>query len=319
MTAPTVQPAAAMRPRFLVVGESLVDFITDAQAESFTARAGGSPCNVALGMAHLGHAVTLVTEYGDDLCGRILASLLSARGVDVSRRRHTTSIAFSALDTGGAAASYDFWFHWGLRADDHHIQGPFAGMHTGSLSCLVSPGRTAVLAIATEVRRQGIAVSFDPNIRPSLAPRRSVARRIVEQFVAASTIVKASNEDMAWLYPGEDPKPRLRRWAADGEHLIVLTDGPRGCVAFTSAHEISVPAHPVEVVDTVGAGDSFAAALLGHLETTGDLQTAAKLPARRLRLALEFASRAAAVTCARAGAYQPSLADVEGLQQRRVS
>jgi fructokinase len=310
MTAPDASRGKHLGPDFLVVGESLVDFIADTQSNVFTARAGGSPFNVACGMARLGRAVTLVTEYGDDHCGRILASLLSASDVHVSRRHHMTSIAIAVPGPSGDA-SYDLSFHWGLGTKDLHIQGPFAGMHTGSLSCLITPGRRAVLTIATESRRKGIAVSFDPNIRPSAAPPRPVARRIVEQFVAAATIVKASDEDLAWLYPGEDPQRRLRDWAADGDHLTVLTKGPRGCVAFTAAYEISVPAYPVNVIDTIGAGDTFSAALLAFLLSTGDLQTAPALPANRLRLALEFASRAAAYTCARAGAYSPSLAELD--------
>jgi fructokinase len=294
-----------------------MDFITDAQTAAFTARAGGSPFNVALGIAQLGHAVTLVTEFGDDHYGQLLASLLAEKGVHVSRRRHTTSIAIARLDRNGAA-DYDFWFHWGLRAEDHQPLGPLAALHTGSLSCLVAPGRQAVLTMATEARRRGIAVSFDPNIRPSLAPRRPAARGIVEQFVAASTVVKASVEDMTWLYPSEDPKVRLRRWAADGGRLVVLTDGPSGCHAFTSTVEISVPAHPVNVIDTVGAGDSFTAALLTFLHATDDLKSAPTLPGNRLRVALEFASHAAALTCGRAGAYQPSLAELQHYPLNRL-
>jgi fructokinase len=296
--------------QFLVIGESLIDLVADPRSNSFTAHAGGSPFNVAVGLARLGQRVTLVTEYGEDHCGRILAARLEAEGVRVRRTRHTTSIAIAALGPGGAA-TYDFWFHWGLGVDDIRVRGPFAGVHIGSLSCLVEPGRHATLAAATEARRLGMAVSFDPNIRPSLAPERSAARRIVESCMAVATIVKASVDDIEWLYPDEDPVDRARGIALSGERLVVLTDGARGCITFASGSEVSVAAPRVAVIDTVGAGDSFTAALLAHLQTDGALHQAPGLPTDRLRAGLEFASRVAALTCTRAGAYQPSPADLQ--------
>ncbi len=298
----------------LIIGESLVDLIAEAGSNVFTARAGGSPFNVALGVARLGQPVTFVTEYGDDHCGRILATALAADGVAVRQVRRPTSIAIATLDTSGSA-TYDFRFEWGLGVDGEiPVRGPFAGLHVGSLACVVEPGRHAVLAAATEAHGLGMAVSYDPNIRPALAPERSVARGIVEQFVAVATVVKASVEDVEWLYPGENPVHRLHQWAAEGDRLVVLTDGPRGCTAVTSSGEVWVPASPVTVVDTIGAGDSFTAALLAHLQTSGELQAAPHLSEDRVRDALAFASRAAAMTCSRAGAYHPSVADLEGYQ-----
>jgi fructokinase len=297
-------------PGILVIGESLVDLVADPGSDVFAATAGGSPFNIALGLARLGQPVTLVTEYGDDHCGRILAARLAAEGVRVQRTGQATSIAIAALDPAGAA-TYDFWFRWGLRPADVQLPDSIAGLHIGSLACLVEPGRHAVLTAATEARRRGVPVSFDPNIRPALAPEPSVARPIVDAYLAVSAIVKASVEDLAWLYPDDDPTDWARRMAVTGDRLVVVTDGARGCTAFASGNEVSVDAFPLPVQDTIGAGDSFTAALLAYLRSSGTLARAPGLPADHLRAGLEFASRAAALTCTRAGAYHPSMADLD--------
>jgi fructokinase len=301
-------PGPEREPGFLVIGESLVDLVTVPGSDTFTAYAGGSPLNVAVGLARLGRPVTLVTEFGDDHCGRLIGRRLRDSGVTVRRNVQPTSIAIAALDDAGSA-EYDFRFGW--RLDAAHV-GPLSTavcLHTGSLASLIEPGAAGVLAAVREARRHGLAVSFDPNVRPSLTPDRAAVAAKVEEFVAEATIVKASSEDATWLYPGSDPLESARRWARGGR-LVILTMGARGCVGLTPAHAVAVPAQPARVADTVGAGDTFTAALLTHLQVRGALAAPENLTPDEIRGALEFATRAAAITCENRGAYAPTEAEL---------
>jgi fructokinase len=151
-------------------------------------------------------------------------------------------------------------------------------------------------------RRAGIAVSFGGD--------RRVVRAAIEELVEAATIVKASAEDIAWLYPHYDPVKRMRQWAAGSGRRAVLTTGADGCIGIVGSHVISGAATPVSVADTVGAGDSFTAALLANLAATDTLRVAPTLPADRIRDALEFAIRAATITCGRTGSYSPSIEEL---------
>lgn len=295
---------------FLVIGESLVDLIADSTPGTFTARPGGSPFNVAVGLARLDQRVSFVTQYGDDALGRILNATLTANGIQAKSSPHPTSIAIATPDPNGSA-SYDFRFEWRLSGDAVDLPTNAACLHTGSLASVVEPGRKAVLAAVQRARIAGLPVSFDPNIRQSLTPDRTAVRTAVEEIVAAATIVKTSIEDINWLYPEDDPIQRTHRWAADGSRLVVLTRGPLGSIGFTKRQRVAVQASPTRVADTVGAGDSFTAALLSHLATTGSLRSAANLTAARIRDALEFASRASAITCAHTGAHGPTLRDIQ--------
>ena len=302
-----LSPAAG--GQFVVIGESLVDLVADVRPGRFSAHAGGSPFNVAIGLARLGHAVTFVTEYGEDPFGDVVDSHLRASGVRAVVHRRPTSLAIAAPDHDGSA-SYDFRFGWLLGRRDIAVAGGTACLHTGSLAAVVEPGRRAVLAAVRAARRAGIAVCVDPNIRPSFGADRRVVRAAIEELVEAATIVKASAEDIAWLYPDDDPVQRMRQWAAGSGRLAVLTTGADGCVGLVGSQVISVAANPVSVADTVGAGDSFTAALLANLAATDMLRVAPTLPADRVRGALEFAIRAATITCGRTGSYAPSIEDL---------
>ncbi|WP_018685000.1 carbohydrate kinase family protein [Actinokineospora enzanensis] len=284
-----------------VVGEALVDLIAGPDGRTFTAHPGGSPANVAVGLARLGTATALHTHLGDDLFGRFLRDHLAAEGVPVDllpARDPGTSVAFAATDQDGVAA-YDFRIGWDVtRIPAARV------LHTGSLAAALAPGpvEAAMDAAAT--------VSYDPNIRPALAGPRAAERARVERQVGKADIVKASADDLAWLYPGADPRERAADWLARGPRLVVVTLGPDGAYAVTQDGQVTRSCGPVTVVDTVGAGDSFTAALLHALDRAGALEHGSDRP-EDLVAALDLANAAAAVTCGRAGADPPTADEID--------
>jgi fructokinase len=257
--------ASMAETSFLVVGEAVVDLIGEAGTWRFEAAPGGSPLNVAVGLAAAGHPVRLAAERGDDLFGRLIQEHLDRYGVDTTDLAVTadpTNLAVARLDPAGVA-SYDLRLGWRWR-------GParLAGvgcLHTGSLAATLAPGADAVAEAVAAARRRGVTVSYDPNVRPSLMGDRTAATARVERLVAAADIVKASRDDLAWLYPGTPDLAAARRWARSGPWLVVVTRGADGAVALHRGRVLACPAPPVRVVDTVGAGDAFTAGLLSRL------------------------------------------------------
>jgi len=300
-----------------VVGEALLDLVASAGTRNFTAYPGGCPANVAVGLARLGYPVTLATQLGDDLPGRLVSAHLQDSGVTVQllqARSASTSLALAAVDEHGVA-SYDFRLAWDLTRAPA-IAADHACLHTGSLATALAPGADVVEdLIAREHRRGGITISLDPNIRPTLAGPRAAERTRVERQVGLADIVKVSAEDLGWLYPGQAARDVAVRWLASGPSLVVVTLGPEGAFAVTRAAEITRPAIPVWVADTVGAGDAFTAGLLDGLCRAEALGTAhrtrlATMGAGTLTGVIDFAARVAAVTCGRPGADPPTRADL---------
>ncbi|WP_345713776.1 PfkB family carbohydrate kinase, partial [Kineococcus glutinatus] len=250
-----------------VLGESLVDVVRSADGR-VRRHPGGSPANVAVGLARLGHGVRLRTAFGDDADGALLAAAFERDGVQVLRAvTAATSTATAHLDATGAAG-YEFSL---LPDPDPQLPAELGEcLHTGSLAALV-PAAAERSAALLRAARGRAAVSFDPNCRPALMGEPADVRARVAEHVAASDVVKASAEDVAWLHPGEDVRAVARRWAGLGPALVVVTDGGAGCTAVAAAGEVAVPALPVAVADTVGAGDSFTSALLDALSRRGAL------------------------------------------------
>ena len=247
--------------RFLVVGEALIDVIVAADG-SRREHVGGSPANVAYGLGRLGDQVSLLTRLGSDRRGeRIVAHLDDANVVVLASDGVAPTATATAVLGADGSATYEFCIDWDVDID----LAPRADvLHVGSIGALVLPGADAVRVLAT-VRRPSTLISFDPNIRPALLGARSSVVTRVEHLVGLADVVKVSSEDLAWLYPSVDPVDALARWARLGGPLVVMTDGAQGVVAFWRGTELVVPAVPVEVVDTVGAGDSFMAGLLDGL------------------------------------------------------
>ncbi|MEH1014365.1 carbohydrate kinase [Micromonospora sp. CPCC 206060] len=300
-----------------VVGETVVDMIRQPTGR-LVSHPGGSPANVAVALSRLGHPTALVTQLGDDPPGRMLLAHLRANGVHVTpgsvRPQGTTSVAHTRLDPDGQA-SYDFNITWDTIVDAALDPSSISGcLHTGSLAAVLEPGAGDVLALLQRARSTSM-ISFDPNCRPSVTTDVATTRQRIEMLVATSDIVKVSVEDLAWLYPRRRYDAIAESWLRLGAVLVVVTLGDRGAWASTHHHRLLVDAHPVEVVDTIGAGDAFTAGMLAAVAEKG-LLTGSRRPdlaaADRATLneVVGHACQVAARTCARQGADPPTRAEL---------
>ncbi|KNX36448.1 carbohydrate kinase family protein [Luteipulveratus halotolerans] len=301
--------------RSLVVGEALVDIVRAADG-SVREHPGGSPLNVAIGLARLGHDVELACSIGDDAHGAAVRAHLAADGVRLSPGSTSaarTSTATATLDESGSA-TYEFDIEWAPPA----LPGGFAHLHTGSIGAVLQPGATTVRE-AVEAARATTTISYDPNARPSLMGDPHDVRSDVEQLVGLSDVVKASDEDVRWLYGDDVSLGQVAGlWARLGPRLVVITRGGEGALAHVAPTEdvVDLPGRTVEVVDTVGAGDSFMSGLLSGLLDAGllggpdarDRLRTATLA--QVRPALERALATSAITVSRAGAQPPTRAEL---------
>lgn len=286
---------------FLVVGEALVDVVTQADGRS-DERPGGSPANVAVGLGRLGHAVQLLTALGEDARGAAVREHLVASGVEVvCAPLPATAVAVAQLDAEGRA-DYAFDLSWDLTGAPVH--GPADWLHVGSLGATLEPGAGAVTELVAQHTGSAV-VSYDPNCRPLLMGSREQALARAEEVVRLADLVKLSDEDAAWLLPGVPLEDLAARWLGLGAAVVVVTRGGRGAQAWTADGplEVGVP-DGGPVVDTVGAGDAFTAGLLSSLDgcSRSGLRAAGQ---ERLREALLHASRVARRTCERPGADPP--------------
>ncbi|MEU1972564.1 carbohydrate kinase [Microbacterium sp. NPDC019599] len=304
-------------PRLLVVGEALIDVVHRSDGAVDEAP-GGSPANVALTLGRLGRAPQLLTRLGHDPHGETLRSWLAASDVDVvSAPAERTATATARLDESGAA-TYEFDLEWELAGT---AAGPADWVHTGSVAALLQPGADGVVALLEESRATAL-VSYDPNIRPALLSTASVVRPQVEALVALADVVKASDEDLDWLYPGASVHEVAELWLGLGASLVVVTRGAGGALAVTGAGVVAVDAEPVAVVDTVGAGDTFMGALIDGLLDAGCSSAASRtalagIPSTELAGILRRCALAAAITVSRPGADPPRRAELETSMARR--
>lgn len=293
-------------PDVLVVGEALVDIVHRADG-SIDESPGGSPANVALALGRLGRSPRLLTSIGDDAHGQVVREWLqgsdvSVQGLPAAR----TSTALARLDADGAA-TYEFDLDWLVEASGVTTAD---ALHIGSIAATLEPGASAVAGLL-EGHRGRALISYDPNIRPSLIDDREATRRRVRSLIARADVVKASDEDIAWLHPGEDIADIARSWLRSGPALVVVTTGSSGCLVVTPGFEFRVPAVKVDVVDTVGAGDTFMAGLIDGLLSEGAFGAAARavlesLGEAQLTSLLARSAVAAAVTVSRPGADPPT-------------
>ena len=294
---------------FVVAGESLVDIVVTPEGAR-SHEVGGSPMNVAVGLARLDAPSLLVTRIGDDEHGRWVAEHVRSSGAALSESSvvpgSRTSTATARLDHDNAAR-YDFDLTWELASQ----QLPDAsGLHVGSLGTFLQPGREAVLDLVRQANERDTFVSYDPNIRPAFLVDPRQAWRDVVSLAAASELVKVSDEDLHLLRPGAAVDDLARELlAGDRTELVIVTRGGDGAIGFGEGYDVTVTAPPVQVVDTVGAGDSFMAATLAILADWELLDrgrgTLSALGDRRVRTLLAGAMSAAAVTCSKRGANPP--------------
>jgi len=308
-------------PGFITVaGEALIDMV-DEGGGHYLAHPGGSAANVTVGLARLGVPCSLLARISRDPLGRQLTAHLAGNGVslrDVAAAAEPTTLALVSLDGDGRAA-YSFYGNgtadWQWRPGDlpAELAPDVAGLHAGSLALALPPG-AAVLEdmLAAEHARGRVTISIDPNIRPTLAAGRADEVARVERQLALAHLVKASEEDTDWLYPGTGYRQVARAWQRLGPRVVVITLGKRGAFALApDGTEVRRPAFDVTIVDTVGAGDAFCAGLLDALRRRGrlggdGLAGAAGLTAGELAEVVDWAVLVSALTCARAGADPPT-------------
>ena len=328
-----VQPTRAPEPgpsgSVTVIGEALVDLIPDGNESRFFARPGGSPFNTAIGLARLGVKTALMARLSKNSFGRLLRARALAEGVDLTAAAHATEPTTMAVVSFDAEthASYDFYAQgtadWQWTTDElARLPQATNIVHFGSIASWTEPGSDRIMAILRFIRASGTSVvSYDPNIRPGLLGDAATARTRVEQAVKLAHIVKASDQDIAWLYPGVSIQQSAGRWLRLGPAVVVITEGANGARAYRASHSaVHRPGRDVDVVDTIGAGDSFTAGwlaslLLRGINSPGALAT---LTLACLKEALDDAIMASAITVQRIGADPPRTADlVQGEWSRR--
>jgi fructokinase len=306
-----------------VAGEALVDFVPAGEPGVFRAAPGGSPANVAVGLARQEVPTRLLARIADDLLGHRLRAHLDGNGVDLShvvRAAEPTSLAIVAVGRDGVV-EYDFRVEgtadWQWR--DHELAGALDGgvvaLHAGSIALTMAPGADVLQRLLAQAR-QDMTVSYDPNCRPLLMGSPGAVRGRIDALVGLADVVKASADDLAWLLGDRPPEQVAEAWLAKGPSLVVITLGPGGLVAASrQAGVLRRPGRAVEVVDTVGAGDTCMAALLAGLHRRGllgagrraDLQA---VDAPTVSGLADEAVLAAAITCTRPGADPPTAAEL---------
>ena len=318
------------------MGESLIDFVPLARAsgrgseiDTATAEgdnglplylpvAGGSPYNCAIAVARLGSEVSFAGTISTDFFGDHLVAQLRANGVGLSlvhRVDNPTTLAFVKKAADGSAR---YAFYVNDAADraltPDWLPGPLpesAILQIGSISLIPDPEGSSILHVGEREHGRRV-IALDPSIRETLIEDETDYRNRLVRALRFATLLKTSDEDLAWIYPDETPDAAVRHALEAGVGLVVVTKGADGSTAYTSRQTVSVPAVSVEVSDTIGAGDSFLAGLLVWLdERAASPATVAALDRSELTGALRFAGRVAAITCTRVGADPPRRDEVD--------
>jgi fructokinase len=305
---------------FLVCGEAVIDFFqAKADGLEFAAQPAGSPFNVAIGLRRLGAGASMMTGLSTDAFGRQLIAALEREGVawDLAPRTERPTILSFVMVKPDGGPEYAFYGENGadLAVPVGAIRWPLPAairaVHVGGFPMAVEPARSSYATLIDQAH-QGLFVSLDPNVRPSLMGDLDVFRAHFESLCGKAALVKASSEDLHHLYAGSSIAEVATRWRALGLGTAVITDGPNGAFCLNGAGETRVPTMPVAVVDTVGAGDSFMAALLAEVAARDllDGRRLAAAGAETISPILAFANRAAGMTCMRRGANPPTRAEI---------
>nr|WP_122820638.1 carbohydrate kinase [Varibaculum vaginae] len=309
----------------LCLGEALIDVIK--RAGNIEEKVGGSVFNVACGVASLGHPTSLASWWGKDERGKTLEEKLVSAGVHVisgSNNAQKTPIANAQIDNHGQA-TYTFDLEW--QVPPLPEIDSISHLHTGSFAATLTPGASAVLEAVEAMAIQG-TISYDPNVRPSLMGTPEQVRPKIEKLISLADVVKASDEDIAWLYGKDTPlESVLHKWKAMGPGLVVATRGPWASYALCANDRDMLAVDPLntQVKDTVGAGDSFMAGLISGLLDAGLLGSAeAKQRLQNARLsdiqgALYRATVTSGITVSKVGAYAPNQVEVAKVYKRDPS
>jgi fructokinase len=312
----------------LVIGEALVDIVSGGPGNGnggppngngrngkngSKATPGGSPANVAVGLARLGLPTELVTRFGTDPYGDQLGAHLFGNGVQLAPGSvdpsFRTSTATAKLDAAGVA-SYEFDITWDLPALSLSRGCP--AVHTGSIATVLEPGAAAIQRFLSALESEPVTVTLDPNARPTITPDPVSTWSAVRALAATADLVKLSDEDCEFLRPGMSPDEiAAELLSVDRTSCVVITRGGEGALGVTRTARVDVPAPAIEVVDTVGAGDSFMSALIAGLQSRGLLGAVRLegLTEQGLYDVIDYAVKAAAITCTRHGADPPTAAE----------
>jgi fructokinase len=298
-----------------VCGEVLIDLIPDGIGERVP-HVGGGPANTAKALARLGHDVYFIDGISGDKYGQMSRQELLDDDVKLdlalSSEKPTCLAIVSINENGGASyefeidgtATFDFSASW---LPDPSRYKPNV-LHIGTLVTVIQPGADVLYDWAMQVA-EFAPIVFDPNVRSVVMSDRDKYLAAVERWVAISSVVKVSDDDLAWLYPGQQYADVAKRWINDGAALVVVTRGAEGLIGFTSDGVVEAPGVKVDVADTVGAGDTVGAIIVeamiekGILNLTGDT----------LKAALNRAAVAAGITCSRKGAQPPYKHELKGV------
>ncbi|MDA8296006.1 MAG: carbohydrate kinase [Actinomycetota bacterium] len=304
----------------LVCGEALVDLVEVAggsEAPMLRSLPGGSPANAAVALARLGENVALCTRLGEDACGDLVRHYLEHNGVDLSyvvAAAEPTTLALVSLSSGGDAR-YAFYFDATAGAcwqpgDAPASSASFTAVHLGSMSLASLAGRRVLGDFVASLGEQ-VTISLDPNVRLSVVADVPQYRADLERLVGRADLVRVSGEDLELLYPDRPVAASGAAWASLGPRLLVVSQGAAGPLVFFGDEHFSLVSPVVEVVDTVGAGDTYSAALLHCFSRAGLLaERLAGVGRRDVDEALAYAAAAASITCERQGADPPTAAEV---------
>ena len=303
-----------------VAGEVLIDLVTGPDGR-FDARRGGGPYNAARSLARLGVPATFIGRTGDDAFGRLLRDQLAADGVALGvaePSERPTTLAVVTLDETGSAG-YAFYLESAAADVDEDamrkaLPPELTAMHVGALGLIMEPMGAAIESLVLSGLPGDPLLFLDPNCRPAAVHGYGAYRARIGAIARRADIVKASTEDLGYLYPGVPPQDAARALLAEGASLVLVTDGPRPARAFTFGEELAEQVPAVVVADTIGAGDAFGGAFLAWWTThglgRGDLRAASPHRTGLVRAALRAATAAAALTCTRPGADPPALAEL---------
>jgi len=308
----------AQQSPVLVLGEALVDVVL--KDGHVSEHVGGSPANVAFGLGRLDHDVTLAAWFAKDERGERIAQACRDSNVRIAPgadRAPRTSVANALIDAAGKA-TYQFDLSWLLP--DLPQGGDVGHVHTGSIGATLEPGGSQVVRAVREAADTA-TVSYDPNARPTLMGTPAAVIGRVEEIIALSDVVKASDEDIEWLYPDRSVADVMRHWLSLGSALTVVTRGGEGAYVAVATDDEIVEVAPkrVDVADTVGAGDSFMAGLISGLldaDYLGGPEARKSLRNASLADVMPAIDRAIVTssnTVSRAGAYAPTRAELEGI------
>ena len=310
-----------------MIGEALVDLVRDPAAGGYRETPGGSPFNVAIGLARLGNRTSLMARLSDDPYGLLLRSTAAAEGVDLQaapRAAERATVATATVDAAGQV-TYEFDMDgtadWQWTAAELRELSPGTELlHFGSIASWTPPGAARIADLVGDLRAGGsVLISYDPNVRPAVFGGRVRGIEMLERSVRDAHVVKASREDVEWLYPEIAPDDVASRWSRLGARLVVVTDGAQGATAYRGTRApLHRPGRRVTVVDTIGAGDAFTASLL-----TGIVRRRLHRNRRlegisdgTLADIIDEAVLVSAITCEREGADPPRLDELSRVPTR---